>query len=574
MNHPRPSILQLFDPLSSRDIHSPESDKENTLPDSDFFPQTYVKHPSPVRLTRRLVEVGDVTVVEFEVAGGEGDRHQAVEEEEGEGEGDENDTVGLRSLPSPRTPLGDVTFDRERTPMRSKMYRRKANPTTSAGSDAVPDDFAFASVSNAVNASGAAFGGPSAAPSVVISAAEDSPSSSVGDTDALSTSLATLSLSTPTGSLIADTTMAFPTPSEASTSLLVPVAQPLPPPASIASFDIDRSSADLHSSFALHMNMNSESSFDLLNDKISFFGQGCEESFDMGGLGLISEESNENDTHSPLADHSNNTQREMGHLSVTVDSTTKETIRQSPSSPGSPLQVSDTLQESVDQHPDTFSATPFQPPIMPSLNPVFVPPPASQSPPIPVLSTSFPEPPTFVPALKIVKRKRLERKSVPKAADLPGATSLLPDTVPAPEPPAPSTSSAARMAPSSVGRYVTEGPGPWRVPISTSGKEKAAVTAGKPTAAVPVSGPRRVPLPNQAPAPAPAPAPVPPKAPSQVAQAAGLKRPLRVVPPNGSTSGLPRAVGGISSGSRLPMPKSKIAGATGGGIGLPRRRVA
>lgn len=286
-NHPRPSILQLFDPLSSRDTHSPESDKENTLPDSDFFPQTYVKHPSPVRLTRRLVEVGDVTVVELEVTAGDGDDLDEEAEEDGE-----EDTVGPRPLFTPRTPLGDVTFDRERTPMRSKMYRRKANPPVATVLDDVPGDYAFASVMTAVNAPGTTFGGSKVTPSVVISSAEESPSSSIGDADTLSTSLATLSLPTPTGSLIADTTIAFPTPSEASASLLVPVAQGPPPTASMVSFDMDRSSADLQSSFVLHMNMSSaETSFDLLNDKISFFGPGDEESFDMGGaLGSVSEE--------------------------------------------------------------------------------------------------------------------------------------------------------------------------------------------------------------------------------------------------------------------------------------------
>jgi hypothetical protein len=43
---------------------------------------------------------------------------------------------------------------------------------------------------------------------------------------------------------------------------------------------------------------------------------------------------------------------------------------------------------------------------------------------------------------------------------------------------------------------------------------------------------------------------------------------LRAVPPNGSASGLPRAVGA----SRLPMLKSKIPPPSAG-TGLPRRKV-
>ncbi|KAJ7017478.1 hypothetical protein C8F04DRAFT_1279343 [Mycena alexandri] len=119
MNRPRPSVLQLFDPLTTRDAHSPDSDKENTLPDFDFFPQTWVQHPSPVRLTRRLVEVGDVTV----------DAAEDNENAAGEEEDDENDTVGIHSL-------------------------RKAAAGEMAVSNAATDDYAFASVMDAVTASG------------------------------------------------------------------------------------------------------------------------------------------------------------------------------------------------------------------------------------------------------------------------------------------------------------------------------------------------------------------------------------------------------------------------------------
>ncbi|KAJ7446399.1 hypothetical protein B0H11DRAFT_377224 [Mycena galericulata] len=324
MNRPRPSILQLFDPLSSRDTNSPESDKENTVPDSEFFPQTFVKHPSPVRLTRRLIEVGDATVLEAT-----GEEGSVCGEEMKE---DEEDTVGPHPLSSPRTPLGDVTFDRERTPMRSKMYRRKANPTTTAILDGAPDDYAFASVIDAVNASGATFDASTVAPSVVISSAEDSPSSSVGDTDTLSTSVATLSLATPTGSLIADTIMTFPTPSEPSTSLLVPVAQPPHQATSIASFDMDRSSTDLQSSFALHMNMDSaDSSFDLLNDRISFLGHGDEESFDTGAVGNATSEegSKDNDTSATFPDRSH-VNRGQDLIFTSVDNPGQRPVKHSP----------------------------------------------------------------------------------------------------------------------------------------------------------------------------------------------------------------------------------------------------
>ncbi|KAJ7926035.1 hypothetical protein B0H13DRAFT_1110338 [Mycena leptocephala] len=572
MNRPRPSILQLFDPLSTRDAHSPDSDKENSFPDSDFFPQTHAQHTIPVRLTRRLVEVGDVTV---DIEGDDKDGDEEDEE-------DENDTIGLYPPPSPRTPLGDVTFDRERTPMRCKTYRRKAKAGEMAVSNLAPDNYPFASVMNAVNASGATFSGSRATPSVVICPPEETYPSPNSDTDTLSTSLATLSLATPTGSLIADTTMAFPTPSEASTSFLIPVAQA--PPASIASFNLDQSSSDLQTSFALHMNVNSDESFDLLNDQISFLGQSDEESFDMGReLGSISEQEEIDETGESLESLTKSKARPEPCLDApSVDDTAPKSPSDSPPRPASPLvDLSVESLSTAHQHLCESSAIPTQPSSTPSLPPVvFVAPPARHHSPIPVLSTSLTEPPTLVPALKIVKRKRPGPTTVPKVAIV--ETAPL-DSVGLPDPPAPSKCAAARIASPTipVGRYVMEGPGPWRVPISSSDKEKVAATANhhKPVPGTALSGPRRVPLPTQAPIPSPVPVPAPAPVPTpvsvpapakgQAAQTVGaLKRPLRVVPPNGSASGLPRAV----SASRLPMPKSKIPPPTAG-MGLPRRRV-
>ncbi|KAJ7492373.1 hypothetical protein FB451DRAFT_1218085 [Mycena latifolia] len=552
MNRPRPSVLQLFDPLSTRDAHSPESDKENTLPDYDFFPS--VKHPSPVRLTRRLVEVGDVTV-DFQVPADNVDQ-------EGAAGGEEDGTVGFRRPPSPRTPLGDVTFDRERTPMRSKMYRRKpaASEVIVSPSSAPSDDHASASPINVVNASGGS--SHARVPSVVICSPDKNPSSSNGDTDTLSTSLATLSLATPTGSLIADTTLAFPTPSEASTSLVVPIARP---PSSTASFNPDRSSADLHSSFALHMDMNpAESSFDLLNDQISFLSHGDEESYYVEGVlgpALEQEDASQSGVTSPAFTIESNTHNGLSLVTVPSGSSSR-----SGSPPLLVLEIPQATLNTVEQHPPASPAILLEPSIIPPVAPVFVAPPAT----IHALSTSLPEPPTLVPALKIVKRKRPDAATGSEIG-----TPGLAEGVQSGDPPVPAHSRAARItsltAPS-AGRHVTEGQGPWRVPISNSDKEKVATTARyhKPIPGTTLSGPRRVPLPTQPPPPT--------KAPSQTAQTTnelGLKRPLRLVPPNGSASSLPRAVvGGTSnpSGSRLPMPKTNIA--TGGtGTRLPRRRI-
>ncbi|KAF8215945.1 hypothetical protein K438DRAFT_1799773 [Mycena galopus ATCC 62051] len=470
MSRPRPSILQLFDPLSAQPA---DCDKENSSPFPDFFAPTYVQRSSPVRLTRRLVEVGDVTVEVGEVD----------EEDEGESEDeeDENVTIGPHPPPSPRTPLADVTFDRERTPMRSKTYRRKANAGESAVSNPPSD----------------------------ACGSQESDSSPNGNADTLSTSLATLSLATPTGSLIADTTMAFPTPSRLRRLLS------------------SSSAVNGISSFALHMNMNCETSFDLLNDRISFLGHGDEESFDMGRVLVpISEQE---DLEEP---------GENSESLANVDSEPCFVVPSagwSPPRPGSPLaHLSDVAPESLVT--DT-SAILIQPPIASSLPPVFVaPPPVTHCSPPRVLSTSLPEPPALVPALKIVKRTRLETPTVPHVT----AQTAPVNNPSSPEPDPPAHNPAFTTVPS-AGRYVMEGPGPRRVPISSKDKEKKVAVAANHQKITVVSQPQTT---------------------------ASLKRPLRTVPPSGATSGLPRAV----STSRLPIPKSKIPPPTAG-TGIPRRKV-
>ncbi|KAJ6621122.1 hypothetical protein B0H10DRAFT_2215387 [Mycena sp. CBHHK59/15] len=246
--------------------------------------------------------------------------------------------------------------------------------------------------------------------------------------------------------------MAFPTPSEASSSLPVPTARPRPPSASAMSLQhMDRLSVDLHSSFALHIN-SPETSFDLLNDKISFFGQDGEETFDMEGVLRSIHEEEEKPSPLPRSE---------------------SFMHDEPSPVGTAL-------ENID--------------IAPSSQAAFIAPQSSSiSPTAPVFATPVPRqlsstsddkptgPPALVPALKIVKRKRPDTTTLPSTAApttsckrLQSPSLLL--RVPSPDPPS-VTSDPIRQAPTAVGRYVTEGPGPWRVPISNNDKEKVAATA-------------------------------------------------------------------------------------------------
>ncbi|KAJ7170130.1 hypothetical protein C8R46DRAFT_1217726 [Mycena filopes] len=282
MNRPRPSVLALFDPLTARDAHSPDSDKENTLPDSDFFAQTHVQYYSPVRLTRRLVEVGDVTVEVGEDADEEEDEHAH-----------EHDATFSEPPSVVVCPPEDTD-----TTIRAPLAIPKASGLYCHPLPRDPDGQPHRRYD---------YGVPPHSIRGIALAASKSPPSSVFRFD----------------------------PSDDDAVVRVD----------------DRSSADLQTSFALHMNMNSDdTSFDLLTDRISFRGYADEESFDMGErLGAISEQ--EDDEAPPLS---------------------------------------------------TSSVPP----------PVFVAPPSRQTPPLPVLSTRLPEPPALIPALKIVKRKHPDTAAV------------------------------------------------------------------------------------------------------------------------------------------------------------------
>jgi hypothetical protein len=113
----------------------------------------------------------------------------------------------------------------------------------------------------------------------------------VSSADSLSNSVATLNLNLefPSGSLLTDTIRPFentppsPPPSEDHSQLL----PSLRPTVITSSHDANRHSIDLYSSFQLHL-QSEEASFDLLNDRVSFFAPGSDaesffgdDSFDM-----------------------------------------------------------------------------------------------------------------------------------------------------------------------------------------------------------------------------------------------------------------------------------------------------
>jgi hypothetical protein len=288
MNRPRSSILNLFDPLASPRVASPDSDKENSV----LFG---FSHPiSPVKLTRRLVDVGDITVQDHSI-------HLLLDDDDDEPD-DENDSFPSTtprpllkvndlvpsSSPSPRTPLAELPVEYDASPVaRSKTYKR---PLLSTQPDPDPPSrggSAILSVINEVNSSGLSFASPSPRLRVlslpqdtndlteeVLHSDTSAPQIIVSSADSLRNSVATLNLENSTSTLITDTVRPFdnapPTPPE-NPSQLLPRLRPTLPNSS--SCDPNRQSIDLHSSFELHLK-SGETSFDLLNDRVSFFAPG------------------------------------------------------------------------------------------------------------------------------------------------------------------------------------------------------------------------------------------------------------------------------------------------------------
>lgn len=287
---------------------------------------------------KRLIDVGDMTVVVEELLEAVTEQEEDIEVEWGMGkktsiplndyeleDTPRQDTVYMddNETPTQRAPFTDITP--EATPIaRKKMYRRDAIESTSIipaqtspGITRAPPGSPLASIINAIN-----FSTSDQLPQISISSPPRELSSSTAqlvpsNTYALLSRTAepSLPLSCSTAHLVPSTTSALLTHVPLSESICRPLSPPClypPPPmpqsptrsrtpspvkahetaandavslrscsrtpspkktngtlnTRPASVDID---IDLHSSFNFHLR-DSESSFDLLNDKISFFG--------------------------------------------------------------------------------------------------------------------------------------------------------------------------------------------------------------------------------------------------------------------------------------------------------------
>ncbi|OAX41491.1 hypothetical protein K503DRAFT_863815 [Rhizopogon vinicolor AM-OR11-026] len=337
MTHPRYSVLNLFDPLNAtprREVTTPDSlsgsDKENAEPsydsesyyDSDkltmtaFFNRTYKtenKHYSPVVLRTRLIDVGDVTMMDEtadlltglsieDETEDDLDNASLVHEHMDLDEQDSLVTprtnlprqtlqtppsLSLAHTPTPhylRTPLADISLDATPVPRKvaklalvphetpNSAVERYSSPTTvirATHATLAPAGSPLASVINAINFTDQKVpskeGTLPTVPEVV-----------VADEWSLGSSTSQLSPS-PSIALLTHTQVpeSLSESSHSRDTLAAPVARPRPRPrahtTSSPSTDPRRVSVDLHSSFNMQLQCP-EASFDLLKDRISFFG--------------------------------------------------------------------------------------------------------------------------------------------------------------------------------------------------------------------------------------------------------------------------------------------------------------
>ncbi|KAG5654730.1 hypothetical protein H0H81_007486 [Sphagnurus paluster] len=662
---PRESILDLFDPLASqppsRDAPSPDSDKENSSPPlshdasmtAAFFKRT-PKHASPVVLKRRLIDVGDVTVDDPSMLA------MLTEEEElDESMCDDDDTLTLPTLPSKtpariaiindahsstvttRTPLGEISLEREITPMaQTKMYKRPPPTLHSTPSIIIPastDVSSIDSVINAVNASDASFASPGPANTSIhfsdpqplhdLPGDTDMPQITISAADELSESLSALHLDPPTKTLSGDVSRpSVSSPlaqsSEASPSQLHPGLRPQR--LSGSPHRDNRLSIDLCSSFHLQM-QSAEASFDLLNDKISFFSSTGgmdsflssmeeDESFDMAveeaklhqAIARIQEEEANERGKVPTEDAG-------PEVASTVADENAIPVDASPSPTEDPQTVltpskSPTVSKTSTPTSPTFmfglprlkvkTPSPVRAPVTAA---VFVPP-SPEQPTIANANVCTPAPlprepvaPVPVPALRIVKRAARrpghEKANTSIRAGPTETPQEVPEPVAAPQKPAapPITRRISALASGVASRVVSSGrvasataaaamrptgSGPRRVPVAegqpaTIGNRSGA---GSQKVLPPglTGGPRRVVV--APPAPPAAPAPAPNKLPTAPA-ASGLKAPVKYA--TIGASALPRPAIRLPAASGIARPRlaagSGASAASGGAVGQAGR---
>ncbi|TFK36894.1 hypothetical protein BDQ12DRAFT_736632 [Crucibulum laeve] len=628
-----------------------ESDKENSSPPahlslSAFFTRTYKSshtlNPAPHVPKRRLIDIGDMTIddASFHEMFGDTDDHdhdnddlddQYACELTSEVEDDENDTLTFRdmakaatpnwkhksisspSTPSssthPRTPLAELPIESDSTPtIRTKVYRRQCNPV------AVPSKLSqvespahdvlevpnLDSIISAVNQTGTFFGDPNTVPTIIEPitlpkqerTADDYSSSR--STDSLSASVSTLNLEASTGSLLTEATIPVlispPSPPASRSPPIYRQTGLRPNAPNTSSNSLNRHSIDLHTSFQLQL-QSSDSTFDLLNDKISFFDAKSgmdsflnaleeEDSFDMElekeNMELALKEIPKvkdylPDKHAPGSPSTEQLNSPSGPIEEGfAQATLREGVAVKPGDKA-PSPTSSTFFSTFRKRgsigasplPSRNSSTP-QPP----LNAVFIAPPPIATP--EMSRPSIKVPPLAIPALRIVKRSKTvghEKTNSGDSASSSGGLSGVPGPISELLPSVPTvgriqrTASASNRLPATSSvpppvRPTKVSPvassratgqqtnGPRRVLISGGSSSLGKVTASATRPTSTTSGARRVVIVPEIPS-------VKASSVCQVLPApSGLKQPMKY-----GNSALPKPVP-RSGTSRLPAPSS------------------
>lgn len=274
MPRPRESVLSLFDPLHSEDDgHQTSddegfSDKENSAPSTadmtlgSYFSVFKPPVAQPRALKHRLIDIGDATLDESHFAAhSDGETDDDLDENNIFGFDNLNlldrtpkhaPAVGPRSLG--RTPLSEITPDAELTPgsgergIHRRLFPPKANTIGHSKRGSLLEALGRHS-----NDDGMLFGEeqpPSRAPlpDIQVSSPEAAPFSAEFS-DVLDSA-------------------------DVDCGLGLPIARPRRK-GGLSSSTKDRLSLDLHASFQMQFDAD-DTSFDLLNDKISFFASGRE----------------------------------------------------------------------------------------------------------------------------------------------------------------------------------------------------------------------------------------------------------------------------------------------------------
>ncbi|KIL71748.1 hypothetical protein M378DRAFT_241978 [Amanita muscaria Koide BX008] len=542
-NRPRHSVLSLFDPLS---VATPDADKEN------LFLLVQQSHHPVVLPKKRLVDIGDTTLDDVSALDVLAEKQEVLLQQES----DANDAHPSET-PLPRTPLTELTLGD--TTRGNTCYPQPSTSPLPSSLISLAPDVGHPSCHDAVIGTDDMTPGNVQVPQIVISynSVDNSPEKfpQRASHDNITTSL-------------------IASPEEQTVHPNLHLRAP-----STSSQDCNRFSLDLQASFQMYL--QSEASFDLLNDKISLIESMDPQTTDDEHFDFELDKDNLQDAiakfkrgrksdASPLSPTQDS---DLSHSKVIPDQESDDNVLDSPTSPSNDLQLpqsipSSPLSDKSSKRWSTSSGIPSSPtsyrgPKKPSPTPVKAVPSAIPQSKQRRFSTPVATPqrlpavvlPPAIQALRIVKRTKVSNAKAESSSDAGAretetptsslvtrpasrnATNMLPEAQPL-RIQVPSSAKRAKAAPSTS--IASTGLGPRRMNVTTDSQVGVTVPKSSQTPLVnAMLGPKRILKSDDGPNP-------PLSKPSSIPS--GLKQPKRF---ESNTSNLPRP-NGMASTSRLP----------------------